>query len=95
MTATLRPMAHFPLTPDLKPLARQADPAAPLYSLEVIAPSGQAPQLNGWTIQSWPVASLGDLTLQARPHHAATPDDLRAALRAAGYTPLGPVRTHR
>lgn len=100
MTATLRPTARFPLTPDLQPLVRQTDPAAPrlnlpLYSLEVIAPSGQAPQLDGWTVQSWPVASLGDLTLQARPHHAASPDDLRAALTRAGFTPLGPVRTHR
>ncbi|GHG15814.1 hypothetical protein CBQ26_17695 [Deinococcus indicus] len=100
MTATLRPTARFPLAPGLQPLARQADPAAPqpdlpLYSLEVIAPSGQAPQLDGWTVQGWPVASLGDLTLQARPQHPATPDDLRAALLAAGFTPLGPVRTHR
>ncbi|MXV18035.1 hypothetical protein [Deinococcus xianganensis] len=100
MTATLRPTARFPLTPDRQPRARQADPTAPLYSLpmysvEVIAPSGRAPQLDGWTVQSWPVASLGDLTIQARPHHPSTPDDLRAALRAAGYTPLGPVRTHR
>ncbi|GGR87160.1 hypothetical protein [Deinococcus sedimenti] len=100
MTATLRPTARFPLTPDLQPLARQADPTAPLYSLpmysvEVIAPGGRAPQLDGWTVQSWPVASLGDLTLQARPHHAATPDDLRAALTRAGFTPLGPVRAHR
>ncbi|WP_155297921.1 hypothetical protein [Deinococcus kurensis] len=100
MTATLRPTARFPLTPDPQSLTRQPAPAAPqpdlpLYSLEVIAPSGRAPQLDGWTVQSWPVARLGDLTLQARPHHAATPDDLRAALRAAGFTPLGPVRTHR
>ncbi|WP_119672968.1 hypothetical protein [Deinococcus sp. RM] len=95
MTATLRPTARFPLTPDLQPLARQAEPTAPLYSLEVIAPSGRAPQLDGWTVQSWPVASLGDLTIQARPHQAATPDDLRAALTRAGFTPLGPVRTHR
>lgn len=100
MTATLRPTARFPLAPDLQPVTRQPAPAAPqpdlpLYSLEVIAPSGQAPQLDGWTVQSWPVASLGDLTLQARPQHAATPDDLRAALTRAGFTPLGPVRTHR
>ncbi|GGS15428.1 hypothetical protein [Deinococcus knuensis] len=100
MTATLRPTARFPLTPDLQPPARQADPTAPLhslplYSLEVIAPGGRAPQLDGWTVQSWPVASLGDLTIQARPDHPAAPDDLRAALTRAGFTPLGPVRTHR
>lgn len=67
----------------------------PLYSLEVISPSGRAPHLDGWTVQTWPVASLGDLTVQARPHGAASPDDLRAALTRAGFTPLGPVRTHR
>ncbi|WP_189069451.1 hypothetical protein [Deinococcus radiotolerans] len=91
MTATLHRTTpthlHAPLLPD---------PTAPLYSLEVIAPTRQIPHLSGWTLQAWPVASLGDLTLQARPHDAsATPDDLRAALRAAGLTPLGPVRAHR
>lgn len=99
MTATqYRPsLSHLPTPTPPEPTAPHplAQPDLPLYSLEVIAPSGQAPQLDGWTVQGWPVASLGDLTLQARPHHPATPDDLRAALLAAGFTPLGPVRPHR
>ncbi|GAA0518643.1 hypothetical protein [Deinococcus depolymerans] len=99
MTATQhRPSpTHLPTPTPSEPAAAHPLPldSLPLYSLEVIAPSGRTPQLDGWTVQSWPIASLGDLTLQARPHHAATPDDLRAALHAAGITPLGPVRTHR
>ncbi|MFT2718434.1 hypothetical protein ACMT4L_00395 [Deinococcus sp. A31D244] len=103
MTATqYRPtLTHLP-TPEpaaplgTLPLHSQPLHSQPLYSLEVISPSGRAPHLSGWTVQIWPVASLGDLTLQARPHGAAaTPDDLRAALTRAGFTPLGPIRTHR
>lgn len=100
MTATqYRPTSAHLSTPahpePAAPLRNLPLYSLPLYSLEVIAPSGQAPQLDGWTIQGWPVASLGDLTLQARPHHPATPDDLRAALTRAGFTPLGAVRPHR
>ncbi|MFW8626422.1 hypothetical protein [Deinococcus sp. ME38] len=99
MTATQhRPsLSHLPSPTPSEPAAPHplSLDSLPLYSLEVIAPSGQAPQLDGWTVQGWPVASLGDLTLQARPQHPATPDDLRAALTRAGFTPLGPVRTHR
>ena len=93
MTATqYRPtLTHLPTPEPAAPLGN-----LPLYSLEVISPSGRAPHLSGWTVQTWPVASLGDLTLQARPHGAAaTPDDLRAVLTRAGFTPLGPIRTHR
>ncbi|WP_291432542.1 hypothetical protein [Deinococcus sp.] len=62
----------------------------------VPTPGTLVPHLSGWTVQTWPVARLGDLTLQARPHSAAaTPDDLRAALSRAGFTPLGPIRTRR
>ena len=103
MTATrYRPtLAHLPTPEPAAPLATlplhsQPLHSLPLYSLEVISPSGRAPHLSGWTVQTWPVASLGDLTLQARPHGAAaTPDDLRAVLTRAGFTPLGPIRTHR
>ncbi|MGM9321072.1 hypothetical protein [Deinococcus aquaticus] len=98
MTATqYRPTLTHLLTPEpAAPLGNLPLHSQPLYSLEIISPSGRAPHLTGWTVQTWPVASLGDLTLQARPHgEAATPDDLRAALTRAGFTPLGPIRTHR
>ncbi|PIG97931.1 hypothetical protein [Deinococcus sp. UR1] len=97
MTATqYRPTSAHLSTPEpAAPLRNLPLYSLPIYSLEVISPSGRAPHLDGWTVQTWPVASLGDLTVQARPHGAASPDDLRAALTRAGFTPLGPVRTHR
>lgn len=62
--------------------------------IELIAPTpARLPDLPGWQLRAWPQARLGDLTLEARPLRAATPDELLGALRAAGFTPLGqPVR---
>lgn len=57
---------------------------------------GRLPALDGWKVQMWPVARLGDATLEAqalRPDLSA--DDLRLALAQAGWQTLGPVRAHR
>lgn len=69
------------------------------FTLEVLTPDGTArvPCLPGWELRAWPVARLGDATLEARPHSPGLgAADLGRALRRAGYTPLGPVRAaHR
>lgn len=78
--------------------ARPADEPFGTLLLEAVSPADAPEQLTlpDWAIRTWPVARLGDVTLEARPLWAHLgPDDLRAALRAAGWTPLGPVRTRR
>lgn len=69
-----------------------------LYTLELLTPDGQAgaPALPDWELRAWPVARLGDATLEARPRRPHLgPADLDRDLRRAGYTPLGPVRPAR
>ena len=82
MTAT-----SFPRPPQFPPAHE-----APIRSLlvEVIAPAcGALPRLPGWTLTVWPLARLGDFTLEARPLAPTPPAVLLGALRAAGFTPLG------
>lgn len=66
--------------------------------MEITTPDGSAsvPTLNEWALRAWPVARLGDATLeaQARSPHLDT-EDLRKALNRAGYRILGPVRTRQ
>ncbi|MFC3833270.1 MULTISPECIES: hypothetical protein [Deinococcus] len=86
---TPAPRHHLPLqtTPD--------DTVAPTFILEAIlsGPVSQPIDLPGWTIRVWPVARLGDVTLEARasdPSQRAA--DLGMALNRAGIVPLGPIR---
>ncbi|WP_146160641.1 hypothetical protein [Deinococcus arcticus] len=97
MTASLRAQPPFalPTVPAALPAVSGptlSPPRRPVYVLEVLAPLLPLPPVPGWTLQAWPVARLGDLTLQATPQGDASPDDLRLALQAAGFSPLGPVR---
>ncbi|AWN23317.1 hypothetical protein DKM44_08805 [Deinococcus irradiatisoli] len=61
--------------------------------VELINPGGGSPRLPGWTTRLWPVARLGDQTLEARPSGGSVSrggvDDLLRQLRGAGLTPLG------
>lgn len=98
MTCTLRPDPAF-LAPPLSPARPRPDPDLfGTLMLEVVTPDGQAcaPDLPGWELRAWPVARLGDATLEARPHRPGLgAAELVEALHRAGYTPLGPVRTAR
>lgn len=96
---TLAPFPHAPTFAPPPPLtaARGAEVFGQLF-VEVVTPDGQAtsPLLPGWELRVWPVARLGDATLEARPlcpHLEAA--DLDRDLRRAGYMPLGPVRAAR
>ncbi|WP_034385194.1 hypothetical protein [Deinococcus sp. YIM 77859] len=66
--------------------------------VEVVTPDGRvtAPLLPDWELRAWPVARLGDATLEARPRrpHLGA-EDLAADLCRAGYLPLGPLRATR
>ncbi|MDV6375355.1 hypothetical protein [Deinococcus arenicola] len=54
------------------------------------------PALSGWELHVWPVARLGDVTVEARPLRPDLgPDDLRVALQNVGWTPLGRVWAQR
>ncbi|MFB9993036.1 hypothetical protein ACFFLM_13765 [Deinococcus oregonensis] len=68
------------------------------YVLEITTPNSlpTVPALAGWQLRVWPVARLGDATLEARPvdAHQSTAD-LLDALHAHGYGTLGPVRTRK
>lgn len=81
-----------------RPMVRPENELFGWWTLEVITPDGKAtvPAFSGWELRAWPVARLGDMTLEARP---LRPDleaaDLEAALRRAGYTPLGRWRRSR
>ncbi|MBZ9750293.1 hypothetical protein K7W42_05380 [Deinococcus sp. HMF7604] len=94
MTASLRPT-----TPAFLPLpCTPQEVCHPTYVLEVLTSGApELPPVPGWTLRAWPVARLGDLTVQATPQDPAEsgPAALRAALAAAGVTPLGPVRLHQ
>ncbi|MFD1730959.1 hypothetical protein ACFSC4_07505 [Deinococcus malanensis] len=66
--------------------------------MEVSTPQGTltAPQLQDWEVRAWPVARLGDLTLEVRPLCPYLDEnDLCAELRRGGYQVLGPVRARR
>ncbi|CAM3271626.1 hypothetical protein DESA109040_06035 [Deinococcus saxicola] len=66
--------------------------------LEAVMPVAEQtlPVLPGWELHMWPVARLGDVTLEARPLRPELgPDDLRAALQNVGWTPLGRMWTQR
>ncbi|GHF55420.1 hypothetical protein HNQ07_003361 [Deinococcus metalli] len=70
----------------------------PTFVLEAVldGPADQPVRVPGWTIRAWPVARLGDVTLEAHPHDArCTAADLAAALRDVRVTPLGPIRARR
>lgn len=57
------------------------------------APTLPVLALPGWTLRLWPVARLGDATLEARPDSAqASAQELRAALAELGIGVLGPLR---
>lgn len=86
---------HTPTTRPRLPQTLTPDTTGPTFVLEAIlnVPSTQPMTVPGWTIRAWPVARLGDVTLEARahdPHHGAA--DLAAALRDVQITPLGPIR---
>lgn len=60
--------------------------------MEVVVPCAPArlPDVPGWTLRAWPVARLGDVTLEAAPHGPGMPlAPLLAALRGASFVPLG------
>lgn len=101
MTCIPHPDPAF-LAPVPSPVARLGPRSGPgLFGtliLEVVTPDGTAsvPDLPGWELRAWPVARLGDATLEARPHSPGPgAAELARELRRAGYTPLGPVRTAR
>ncbi|CAM3929017.1 hypothetical protein [Deinococcus frigens] len=102
MTLNTRLTPAFPLSRMQAPQSlRSVRPADELFGglvLEAVRPTGpqDLPVLPHWELRAWPVARLGDVTLEARPLLPwLGPDDLRAALREVGWTPLGPVRGRR
>lgn len=89
-------------TPTCISQARQFKPSTPevfgtLFA-EVVLPDGEtdAPVLPGWEVRLWPVARLGDATLEARPLVPyLSGDDLNNDLTRLGWSVLGPVRARR
>ncbi|PNY80592.1 hypothetical protein [Deinococcus koreensis] len=66
--------------------------------VEAVVPGSDDLELNapGWELRTWPVARLGDVTLEARPLDPNLgPAELRRALEAIGVTALGPIRERR
>ena len=62
---------------------------------EIVTPGGapRVPELPGWELRAWPVARLGDATLEASPRFPhLSADHLRADLASAGVQVLGPIR---
>lgn len=92
------PMPLFDTAPAV-PRVAQSDPALfGTFVLEITTPDSvpTAPALSGWQLRVWPVARLGDATLEARPLDAhQTAADLLHALHAHGYGTLGPVHTRK
>lgn len=85
--------------PAFVPQLRRDTPATPeLFGLlfaEVIGPSGSVttPDLPGWDVRVWPVARLGDATLEARPQYPhLCAADLQLELERLGWSVLGPIR---
>ncbi|GAA5533262.1 hypothetical protein [Deinococcus aluminii] len=86
-----------PLPPFPQPTPRGPEVFGTLM-LEALTPDGAvtAPLLADWEVRAWPVARLGDATLEARPRRPnLEAADLDRDLRRAGYTPLGPWRAGR
>ncbi|MEF2279715.1 hypothetical protein V3W47_15575 [Deinococcus sp. YIM 134068] len=87
--------AQPPISPVLPvPPTRPEGEVFGTLTLEVVTPDGgvTAPPLADWEVRAWPVARLGDATLEARPRRFNLgPADLAGALLRAGYTPLGPI----
>lgn len=84
--------------PRIQPRIQPSGPAVfGTLFMEVVTPGGVTgtPTVPGWILRAWPVARLGDITLEARPDGAHTPDALRAALATHGYRVLGPIRERR
>lgn len=90
-----RPQPHLPIH------QRRANTSPDLFGtliMEVVTPTGQAtaPELHGWDLRSWPVARLGDATLEASPIYPhLDAGNLREALAQAGYAVLGPIRQRK
>ncbi len=95
MTLKTRSAPTFPLPLHAPQAVCPADGRFGVLVLEAVMPAGEQhlPDLPDWDLRLWPVARLGDVTLEARPLRPHLgPDELRAALRSEGWTPLGPVR---
>lgn len=91
----LRPMAskRSPAqTPGMNTSPAQTEVFGTVF-VEIINPGGGTVRLPGWHTRLWPVARLGDQTLEARPSfgplRTETVDELLRQLRGAGLTPLG------
>ncbi len=68
------------------------------FVLELITPSGkiETPSLTGWQLMAWPVARLGDLTLEAKALYSyLRTEDLATDLAKAGYKVLGPIHQRK
>ncbi|UQN07025.1 hypothetical protein [Deinococcus sp. QL22] len=92
------PLPLFNAAPVTPRVARPDSALFGAFVLEITTPDSlpTAPALTGWQLRVWPVARLGDATLEARPIDAQqTAADLVDALHAHGYGTLGPVRTRR
>lgn len=88
-------------------LTNQARPTPDLFGVlfaEVVTPDAEArvpdqpgyPLLSNWEVRVWPVARLGDATLEARPLYPhLNAAHLRADLQQAGVQVLGPIREKR
>lgn len=100
-------MTYCTPTPDLLPpaLPRQAHTTPEVFGVlfaEIITPDGSShlpdlcADLSGWELRSWPIARLGDATLEARPLYPhLNADHLRQDLENAGIIVLGPLREKR
>lgn len=83
-----------PLAAPSLPCPAAAQPVTLIAEVVLPADRTSAPILPGWTLRLWPVARLGDATLEARPDSAqASAQDLRAALAELGIGVLGPLRS--
>lgn len=94
-------MTHARRFPPIKLPLSPARPEGEVFGTwiaEVLTPDGHAtvPLLPDWELRAWAVARLGDATLEARPRRPGLgAGELDGDLRAAGYTPLGPIRRAR
>lgn len=101
--APVRSLApSYPTTRPAGPHVTLPPPAGPtLFGtliVEAVVPDLDSAALTapGWELRSWPVARLGDVTLEARPLDPDLgPAELRSALAALGVTALGPIRERR
>jgi hypothetical protein len=88
----------LPLAVPSLPCPETAQPVTLIAEVVLPADRTAAPTLPvlalpGWTLRLWPVARLGDATLEARPDTSqASAQDLRAVLAELGIGVLGPLR---